>query len=58
MAKHRKIDPEERAYWAQVGRDFRAMAERRLARLALWDEAEARRRERLRRLTFGLLGRS
>ena len=46
MAKHRKIDPDERAYWAQVGRDFRAMAERRLARLAAWHEAEARRREK------------
>ena len=57
MAKHRKIDPDERAYWAQVGRDFRAMAERRLARLAAWDEAETRRQERLRRLTFGVLGR-
>ena len=57
MAKHRKIDSDERAYWAQVGRDFRAMAERRLARLAAWDEAEAQRRKRLRRLTFGLLGR-
>ncbi len=57
MAKHRKIDPDERAYWAQVGRDFRAMAERRVARLTAWDEAEARRRECLRRLTFGLLGR-
>jgi hypothetical protein len=30
----RRIDPEERAYWVQVGRDFHAMAERRLARLA------------------------
>ena len=58
MAKHRRIDPDERAYWAQVGRDFRAMAERRLARLAALDEADARHRERLRRLTFGLLGRS
>jgi hypothetical protein len=57
MAKHRKIDPEERAYWARVGRDFRAMAERRLARLAASEEVEARRRKRLRRLTFGLLGR-
>ena len=58
MGKRRKIDPEERAYWDQVGREFREMYERRLQRLAAWDEAEARRRERLQRLTFGLLGRS
>jgi len=58
MGKRRKIDPEERAYWAQVGRDFREMYERRLQRLAEWDAAEARRKERLRRLTFGILGRS
>ena len=53
MAK-RPIDPEERAYWAKVGRDFRAMYERRMQRIAEWEAAEAR----LRRLTFGLLGRS
>lgn len=57
MAKH-PIDPEERAYWAQVGRDFRAMYERRIKRIAEEDAAEARRTERLRRLTLGLLGRS
>jgi len=54
----RGIDPEERAYWAQVSRDFRAMYERRMRRIAEEDAAEARRKERLRRLTFGLLGRS
>ena len=57
MAK-RKIDPEERAYWAQVSRDFRAMYERRMQRIAEWEAAEERRRQRLRRLTFGLLGRT
>ena len=57
MGKH-QIDPEERAYWAQVGRDFRAMYERRMRRIAEEDAAEARRKARLRRLTFGLLGRS
>lgn len=57
MAK-RRIDPEERAYWAQVSRDARAMYERRMRRIAELDAAEARRRERLRRLTLGLLGRS
>jgi hypothetical protein len=54
----RRIDPEERAYWAQVGRDFRAMYERRVERIAEEDAVEARRKERLRRLTFGLLGRT
>jgi hypothetical protein len=54
----RRIDPEERAYWAQVSRDFRAMYERRMQRIAEEDAAEARRKERLRRLTFGLLGRT
>jgi hypothetical protein len=54
----RKIDPDERAYWAQVSRDFRAMYERRMERIAESDAAEERRRQRLRRLTFGLLGRS
>jgi hypothetical protein len=57
MAK-RKIDPEERAHWAQVSREFREMYVRRLQRLAEWDATEARRKARLRRLTFGLLGRS
>ena len=54
----RKIDPEVRAHWAQVSREFREMYERRMQRIAAEDAAEARRRERLRRLTFGLLGRS
>ena len=58
MAKRRRIDPEERAYWNKVGREFREMYERRLQRLAEWDATEARRKARLRRLTFGLLGRS
>ncbi len=57
MAK-KKIDPEEWAHWAQVSREFREMYERRIQRLAEWDAAEERRRARLRRLTFGLLGRS
>ena len=58
MGKRRKIDPEERAYWDQVGREFREMYERRLQRIAAWEAAEERRRARLRRLTLGLLGRS
>jgi hypothetical protein len=58
MGKRRRIDPAEKAYWDNVGRDFRAMYERRMRRIAELDAAEARRRERLRRLTLGLLGRS
>ena len=53
----KKIDPELRARRAEEGRSFREMYERRLRRIAAREEAEARRRERLRRLTFGLLGR-
>jgi hypothetical protein len=56
MAK-RKIDPEEWRQAREVSRQFREMVERRAARLAAWDEAERRRKARLRRWTFGLLGR-
>lgn len=56
MAK-RKIDPEQRARWIEarhrmeewLARSERIVEERRAA--------EARRKARLRRLTFGLLGR-
>ena len=58
MAKGRKIDPEESAYWAQVRRDFALTVERYGQHVAAMKEAEARRKARLRRLTFGLLGRS
>lgn len=58
MAKKRQSDSE---FWAEqearhreIERIFAGMRERH--RLA--DEREARRRERLRRLTFGLLGRA
>jgi hypothetical protein len=56
MAK-KKIDPETKARWAEESRAFREMYERRLRRMAQWEAAEAQRRQRLRRLTFGLLGR-
>ena len=56
MAK-RKIDPSEWQQAREASRQFREMAERRLARLAAWDEAERRRKKRLRRWSFGLLGR-
>ena len=56
MAKKR-IDPEELRQAREVSRQFREMIERRAARLAAWDEEERRRNARLRRWTFGLLGR-
>jgi hypothetical protein len=64
MKGKRKRTPEERrayeeqkARWAEEDAKFRAMVERREQRQREWDEYVARRRERLRRLTFGLLGR-
>ena len=53
----KRIDPERRARWAAESAAFREVYERRLERLALLDAAEARRKARLRRFTFGLLGR-
>jgi hypothetical protein len=53
----RPIDPEDKARWAEEARAFREMYERRLQRHAEWQAAEERRRARLRRLSFGLLGR-
>jgi hypothetical protein len=56
MAKT-KLDPETRARWAREEEEFRLHVE---ARAELWRakrEGEARRKARLRRLTFGLLGR-
>ena len=62
--KRKRMTPEERqeyeeqkARWAENDRKFRAIVARRDARLRDWDEYVARRRARLRRLTFGLLGR-
>lgn len=48
-------------YWARYDAQTRELQElfgRMRERYRLADEREARRRERLRRLTFGLLGRS
>lgn len=56
MARKR-IDPEEWRLAREASREFRMMIESRAARLAAWDEAEERRRQRLRRWSFGLLGR-
>jgi hypothetical protein len=64
MAKRRKMTPEERreyedekVRWAEGDRRFREVVARREQRLREWDEYMARRRARIRRLTFGLLGR-
>ena len=55
------IDPELLAQWDRERREFRALLDRWMARLQAAEEREAeyerRRRARLRRLTFGLLGR-
>ena len=62
--KRKKMTPEERrayeeqkAHWAKEDAEIKAIFARREARLREWDEYVARRRARLRRLTFGLLGR-
>jgi hypothetical protein len=62
--KRKKMTPEfrrklaeRRAEWAEIDRSFLEMVARREQRLREWDEYMARRRARLRRLTFGLLGR-
>ena len=52
------IDPETRARWAKEEREFQAYVEARLQRQRARLEQEARRKARLRRLSFGLLGRS
>ena len=57
MGKRRGIDPEVRAEWERERREMRRLLEVRLARDRELRERESRRRSRLRRLTFGLLGR-
>ena len=57
MAK-RKPDPEYWAKWHEQRRELEELFARMRERHRLEDEREARRRNRLRRLTFGLLGRS
>jgi hypothetical protein len=52
-----KIDPETRARWAREEREFHAYVEARLQRLHAQRAREARRRARMRRLSFGFLGR-
>lgn len=48
---------ENRVVWDENDRRFREMVARRAQQQREWDEYVARRRARLRRFTFGLLGR-
>jgi hypothetical protein len=56
--KRKRTDPELLARWAREREEFRALMKRRAERLAAADAREVERRARLRRLSFGLLGRS
>lgn len=56
MAKKR-ITPEERAQWQETRRQLAAAIARSEERLRTIRDSRERRRTRLRRLTFGLLGR-
>lgn len=57
MAKRQGPTPEERARWAEARRRLEERLERSEALAQAEKEREERRRARLRRLTFGLLGR-
>jgi hypothetical protein len=57
MARKRKTDPEKLAYWAEQRRMFEQWLDGRVAETRRLRELEERRRARLHRLTFGLLGR-
>ncbi len=50
-------DPEQEARWEEERRRLAARLEERREISRAWREREERRRARLRRLTFGLLGR-
>jgi hypothetical protein len=58
MGKRKRIDPELLARWEREREEFRELMRLRVERLDAAEEREARRRERVRRLTFGLLGRA
>jgi hypothetical protein len=58
MGKKRKIDPELLAQWEREREEFRELMQQRAARLDAAEAREAARLARLRRVTFGLLGRS
>ena len=53
----KRIDPETEALWAEQRRQLKARVDQLTARIAQDREDAARRKERLRRLTFGVLGR-
>ena len=57
MGKRRGIDPELRAQWERERREMQRLLDVRVARDRELRERENQRRARLRRLTFGLLGR-
>ncbi len=57
MGKRKKIDPELLARWERERAEFRELMRRRAERLDADERREAVRRERLRRLSLGLLGR-
>jgi hypothetical protein len=55
--EERRAYEEQKAAWAKEDAEIREIFARREQRLREWDEYVARRQARLRRLTFGLLGR-
>jgi hypothetical protein len=57
MKKKIRRDPEVEAQWAELDRLTRKRVAGAIERMAAYDAREERRRARLRRLTFGLLGR-
>ena len=57
MAKRTPRDPEQEARWEEARRLLAMRLEERDAISRAWRERRERRRARLRRLSFGLLGR-
>lgn len=57
MGKRKGPTPEQRAEWAEARRKMEEIHQRLEARIQEDKAREERRRRRLRRLTFGLLGR-
>ena len=55
--RKRRSDPDRHARWQEGHDEMKRLLEQRKARHREFEEREARRRQRLRRLTFGLLGR-
>jgi hypothetical protein len=55
--RKRRSDPDRHARWQEGHDEMKRLLERRLERHREFEEQEARHRARLRRLTFGLLGR-